>query len=286
MLIGLHVSAAGGVQNAPKNAHDLQCKVFQFFTRSPQGGPAPKLTPEIISSFKSANKQFDIPRTYVHTPYYINFASANTSLRKTSIAIVRQELERSAVLGVTAMMTHLGSAKDMPKKQALKFVATAIQTILKGYKGSTLFLLENSAGAGQVIGDTLDELAFILNSASGSKLSARSSMLPLGVCLDTCHAFASGYDLRTKPAVNAFIKKFDKLIGLPYLKLIHANDSMANLGEKKDRHEHIGKGKIGLGGFQALVQHPKLKDIDMILETPHDGQHIADLAILKHFRKK
>jgi deoxyribonuclease IV len=284
MLIGLHVSAAGGVQNAPKNAHDLKCEVFQFFTRSPQGGPAPKLTPEIISSFKTANKQFDIPRIYVHTPYFINFASANAALRKASIAIVRQELERSASLGVTAMMTHLGSAKDIPKKQALKFVATAIKTILKGYNGSTIFLLENSAGAGQVIGDTLDELAFLLKSVFGSKLSAHSSKLPLGICLDTCHAFASGYDLRTKTVVDAFIKKVDKLIGLSYLKLIHANDSMANLGEKKDRHEHIGKGKIGLKGFQALAQHPKLKNVDMIVETPHDGRHISDLTTLKRFR--
>jgi len=278
MLIGHHVSAAGGAQNAPVNAHDLKCEVFQFFTRSPQGGPAPKLTPDIVAAFKAGNEKFGIPRTYVHTPYFINFASANPGLRKGSIEIVRGELDRSSLLGVTAVMTHLGSAKDMPEKQALGFVGQAVKTILKGYTGSALFLLENSAGSGSVIGDTLEELSTFIQAVPAAQRKK------LGVCLDTCHAFASGYDLRTKPAVDAFLKKFDAVIGLQYLKLIHANDSMLGLGDHRDRHEHIGKGKIGLAGFKALCGHPKLKNLDLILETPHDGKHIKDIALLKKLR--
>ncbi len=278
MLIGHHVSAAGGVQNAPQNAYDLKCEVFQFFTRSPQGGPAPKLTPDVVAAFKAGNEKFGIPRTYVHTPYFINFASANPRLRKGSIEIVRGELGRSSLLGVTAVMTHLGSAKDMPEAKATKMVADAIKKILKAYTGSTLFLLENSAGSGAVVGDTLEELATFIKAIPATQRKK------LGVCLDTCHAFASGYDLRTKPAVDSFLKKFDKLIGLQYLKLIHANDSMTALGEHKDRHEHIGAGKIGLAGFKALCGHPKLKNIDMILETHHDGKHIKDIALLKKLR--
>ncbi len=278
MLIGHHVSAAGGSQNAPKNAHDLKCEVFQFFTRSPQGGAAPKLTPDIVAAFKAENTKYGIPRTYVHTPYFINFASANPRLRKGSIEIVRGELERSSLLGVTAVMTHLGSAKDMPKAKATKMVADAMKEILKGYTGTTLFLLENSAGAGAVVGDTLEELATFIKAAPAGQRKK------LGICLDTCHAFASGYDLRTKPAVEAFLKKFDTLIGLSYLKLIHANDSMMGLGDHRDRHEHIGEGKIGVTGFKALCAHPKLKNIDMILETHHDGKHIADIALLKKLR--
>lgn len=278
MLIGHHVSAAGGAPNAPKNAADLKCEVYQFFTRSPQGGTAPKLTPDIVAAFKAENKKYGIPRTYVHTPYFINFASAIPRLRKGSIEIVRGELERSSLLGVTAVMTHLGSAKDMTDKQATKLVADAIKAILKGYTGSTLFLLENSAGAGQVVGDTLEELATLIKAVLAGQRKK------LGICLDTCHAFASGYDLRTKPAVDTFLKKFDKLIGLQYLKLIHANDSKTDLGAHRDRHEHIGEGKIGLAGFKALCAHPKLKNIDLILETHHDGKHIKDIALLKKFR--
>ena len=278
MLIGHHVSAAGGSQNAPKNAHDLKCEVFQFFTRSPQGGAAPKLTPDIVAAFKAENQKYGIPRTYVHTPYFINFASANPSLRKGSIEIVRGELERASLLGVTAVMTHLGSAKDVPEAKATKMVAAAIKEALKGYTGSALFLLENSAGSGAVIGDTLEELASFI------KTVPTASKKQLGICLDTCHAFASGYDLSTKTAVGAFLKKFDKLIGLSYLKLIHANDSMMGLGDHRDRHEHIGEGKIGMTGFKALCSHPRLKDMDMVLETHHDGKHIKDIALLKKLR--
>lgn len=279
MLIGHHVSAAGGSQNAPKNAADLTCEVFQFFTRSPQGGAAPKLTPDTVTAFKQANADFGIPRSYVHTPYFINFASANPGLRKGSIEIVRGELERSSLLGVTAVMTHLGSAKDMPEAKATKLVGEAIKTILKGYTGSTLFLLENAAGAGTVVGDTLEELASFI------KAVPAASKKKIGICLDTCHAFASGYDLRTKAAVDAFLKKFDKLVGLSYLKLFHVNDSKMDLGDHRDRHEHIGEGKIGLAGFKALCSHPKLKNVDMILETHHDGKHLADIALLKKLRK-
>ncbi len=278
MLIGHHVSAAGGALNAPKNAHDLKCEVYQFFTRSPQGGAAPKLTPDIVAAFKTGNAKYGIPRTYVHTPYFINFASTNPRLRKGSIEIARGELDRSSLLGVTAVMTHLGSAKDMSDAQATKLVADAIKEILKGYTGSTLFLLENSAGAGAVVGDTLEELAALIEAVPAAQRKK------LGICLDTCHAFASGYDLRTKLAVDTFLKKFDKVIGLQYLKLIHANDSMTDFGAHRDRHEHIGEGKIGLAGFKALCRNPKLKNIDMILETHHDGKHIKDIALLKKLR--
>ena len=278
MLIGHHVSAAGGVHNAPKNAHDLKCEVYQFFTRSPQGGAAPKLTPEIVAAFKAENDKYSIPRTYVHTPYFINFASINPRLRKGSIEIVRGELERSSLLGVTAVMTHLGSAKETTPVKATKMVADAIKEILKGYTGTALFLLENSAGSGAVVGDTLEELATFIRAVPAAQRKK------VGICLDTCHAFASGYDLRTKSTVDAFLRKFDKLIGLSHLKLIHANDSTTDFGAHRDRHEHIGEGKIGIAGFKAVCRHPKLKNIDMILETHHDGKHIKDIAVLKKLR--
>ncbi|MFA6588630.1 MAG: deoxyribonuclease IV [Patescibacteria group bacterium] len=285
MLFGLHVSAAGGVQNCPKNAHDLGCETYQFFSRPPQGGPAPKLTKTIVNEFKNTNKKFKFPRTYIHTPYFINFASENNRIKYGSISIVREELERATLLGVTAIMTHLGSAKEQPEKIALKTVAQGLKKILTGYKGSSLFLIENSAGAGKTIGDTLEELAYLIKELTSSpKLKAQSSRL--GICFDTCHAFATGYDLRNKKSLDNLLKEFDKKIGLNFLKLIHANDSQAKLGEHKDRHAHLGDGEIGLASFRELVKHPKLKNIDLIVETPHDRKHLDDIRLLKKFRDK
>jgi deoxyribonuclease IV len=279
MLFGLHVSAAGGVQNCPNNAHDLGCETYQFFSRPPQGGPAPKLTEGIVNDFKNANKKFGFLKTYIHTPYFINFASSNNRIKYGSISIVREELERASLLGVTAIMTHLGSAKELPEKTALKTVAQGLKKVLTGYRGTTLFLIENSAGAGKTIGDTLEELSFFMKELKSFKSK-------IGFCLDTCHAFATGYDLRNKKTINEFLKIFDKKIGLNNLKLIHANDSLTKIAEHKDRHAHLGKGEIGKLGFKELVHNPTLKKVDFILETPHDGQHLTDLKILKGLRDK
>lgn len=280
MLFGLHVSAAGGVQNCPKNAHDLGCETYQFFSRPPQGGPAPKLTADIVKQFQNQNKKYNFNKTYIHAPYFINFASDNNRIKYGSISVVREELERASLLGATAVMTHLGSAKEQPEKTALKTTLAGLKKVLAGYKGKSMFLIENSAGAGKTIGDTLEELAYLIKELT----KAQSSFL--GICLDTCHAFATGYDFRNKKVLNEFFKEFDGKIGLKYLKLIHANDSQAKLGEHKDRHEHLGHGEIGLAGFEELAKNPKLKKVDMIVETPHDGRHIQDLKILKQFRDK
>ncbi|RJO59205.1 deoxyribonuclease IV [Candidatus Parcubacteria bacterium] len=277
MLFGLHVSAAGGAQNCPQNARDLGCETYQLFSRPPQGGPAPKLTVEIINKFKAGNQKYKIPRTYIHAPYFINFASSNNRIKYGSISIVREELERASVLGVTAMMTHLGSAKELPEKTALKTVSEGLKKVLAGYKGTALFLIENSAGAGQTVGDTLEELAFFTK-------ALRPYRAKIGICFDTCHAFATGYDLRDTKGLDKLLKEFEKKIGLSFLKLIHANDSQAALGEHRDRHEHLGDGKIGLKGFESLVKNPKLKNVDLIVETPHDRKHLDDLKILKGFR--
>ena len=285
MLFGLHVSAAGGVQNCPKNAKSLGCETYQFFSRPPQGGPAPKLTISIVKQFKSQNKKYNFNKTYIHTPYFINFTSDNNRIKYGSISVVREELERASLLDVTAVMTHLGSAKEQPEKAALKTTLASLKKVLTGYKGKSVFLIENSAGAGKTMGDTLEELAYLIKKLAGSpELKAQSSSF--GICLDTCHAFATGYDLRNKKFLNEFIKQFDKKIDLKYLKLIHANDSQTKIGEHKDRHEHLGQGEIGLAGFEELVKNPKLKKVDMVAETPHDGRHIQDLKLLKQFRNK
>ncbi|MFA6305087.1 MAG: deoxyribonuclease IV [Patescibacteria group bacterium] len=280
MLFGAHVSIAGGIFKAPTNAAKIGCEVFQLFSRSPMGGPAPSLTKTIVADFTSAMKLNNQAEAYIHTPYYINLASVKSNIYQSSIKIIREELERASTLGVKYIMTHLGSAKDTPRKEAIKKVSQGIVKILAGYKGSALLLLENSAGSGNVVGDKFEELAVMIKSLSATDRKK------IGVCLDTCHAFASGYDLKTSAMVNQTIGKFDKIIGLKYLRLIHCNDSKTEFSVHVDRHEHIGMGKIGLAGFKVLVNHPKLKKVNFILETPEDerGNQENDLKILKKLR--
>lgn len=271
MKIGCHVSIAGGIANAPERAKNLGCEVFQSFTRSPQGGPAPKITPEVIGEFKANMKKFGQAGFYIHTPYYINFASANKSIRDASARIVREELERGSLLGAKYVMTHLGSAKDLSRQAGLKAVAQGIAKVLREYKGQTILLLEISAGAGNVIGDTFEELAYILKGVKGKA----------HICLDSAHMFASGYDLASDAGFKKTIAEIKKTVGLSNIKLIHANDSKVPLGARKDRHDHIGLGKMGQGAFGRLMKaFPKA---DLICETEHDLVE-QDIARLKKLR--
>ncbi|MBI5466397.1 MAG: deoxyribonuclease IV [Candidatus Kerfeldbacteria bacterium] len=283
MLFGSHISAAGGVDKAPGRAREVGCEVFQFFSRPPQGGPAPGLTMVQIKAFKDNCKKFKQVESYIHAPYYINLASSKNTVRYGSSSAIRQELERGSQLGVKYLMTHIGSSRDVSAKQGIDYVVEGLDRILDGYQGTTQFLIEISAGAGKVIGDTFDEIAEMIKRTEKKKAALKNK---IGVCFDTCHAFASGYDLRDKPSVKKTLDEFDKQVGLARLKLIHCNDSMAGLGEHKDRHEHLGKGKIGLKGFEALVNEPRLKRLNLVLETPKDTPQDdpRNLKILKKFR--
>ena len=279
MKIGCHVSIAGGIVNAPQRAADLGCEVFQIFTRSPQGGSAPKIDAEVVKKFKDEMKKWNQADCYIHAPYYINFASANKAIRKASIRIVREELERGSLIGAKYLMTHLGSSKDVSRDKALHSTKYAIAQIVEGYKGNTQFLLEISAGAGNVMGDTFEELHQILE-----HVQSRDFMIyhKVGVCLDSAHMFASGYDIKTKYGFASTLAKIKKTIGFDKIKLIHANDSKVGLGERKDRHDHIGDGKIGVEGFKNLIK--AFPGVDFILETQHD-KVAQDIKKLKQLRR-
>ena len=274
MKFGAHVSIAGGIQNAPTNAAAIGCEVFQMFSRSPQGGPAPKLTTEIIDTFRKSCADHKMTEWVIHSPYYINFASGEERTRANSIRIIREELERGTMIGAAYVMFHPGSAKDVGEKIAMKHCITGIKKVLDGYKGTTKLLIEMSAGAGMVIGDAFEELAELLDGIGHPDL---------GICFDTAHAFASGYDLRDAKAVDTTFKKFDKLIGLKRLKMSHCNDSKIELGGHKDRHEHLGKGFIGLNGFKAMLASKQLAHINFYCETEPEGT-MKDIQILKKIR--
>jgi deoxyribonuclease IV len=270
--IGCHVSIAGGIQNAPERAAALGCETFQCFSRSPQGGPAPKLTPEVVEQFNLQLKAYNFKQFYIHAPYYTNFASDVAKTRGFSVAVAREELERGTTLGASYVVIHLGSAKDSNRDEAVARAADSVKKILQDYKGNTKLLLEISAGTGNVIGDTFKELNTIM---AGTKSSALG-----GICFDTCHAFASGYDLTEKT-----FKDFDKIIGLEKIKLLHVNDSKVGLGEHRDRHEHIGEGKIGRDRLAVIAKIKAFLDVDWVLETKHDKVE-QDLKLLKAIRGK
>jgi len=274
MHIGAHVSITGGIQNAPQRAADLGAEAMQIFTRSPQGGKAPTLTNEICEEFKISNLKFKIHEVVVHTPYYINFASENNQIRYGSVSVVRDELERASLLGTKYVMTHLGSAGELSEKDATIKVIEMLKKCLDVYDGKTELLIENSAGAGKIIGASFSQIAEIIKGVDHPKL--------VGICLDTQHSFASGYDWRD---FEKTIKIIDKEIGINKIKLMHANDSKTEFASHRDRHDHIGKGNIGLAAFKEIINFAKKNDITLILETEHDFVK-DDIELLKALRDK
>lgn len=274
MKFGAHVSIAGGIDKAPLRAYKLGCECFQFFSRSPRGGRPPDLTDELVEAFFDECVKYKIKEYYIHTPYYINLCSEKKDLRDSSINIVKLELERGSKLGVKYIMTHLGSAKEAGRKQSISLIIESLKRILDKTNFSTVLLLENTAGQGATIGDSFEELGQILDSLKAYNI---------GICLDTAHLFAAGYDIRTDKNFQAIIDKISKTIGIESVKLFHGNDSKVGLGERKDRHEHIGKGKIGIEGFRNIIKSSVFENINMIVETPPEKVG-DDIKILKKLR--
>lgn len=283
--IGCHVSAAGGLWNASQNAADLGCETFQIFSRSPQGGPVKPIDEETAEKFKQAMKEKGFSEFVIHAPYILNFGSGKPATYHGSISIVRGELERGSILGAKYVMFHTGSGKDLGKEKAMEQAKVGIQKVLDGYTGTTKLLLENSAGAGEILGDTFEELA---------ELSDPIKKHPAfgGFCYDTQHGFASGYDIRTPEAVKETFTQFDSILGLEKLAMFQINDSKTEFGSHKDRHDHIRGGLIGKKGFEALIGYLqasssklKAKTMLLILETEHDKVE-EDMEILKKLRNK
>ncbi|HFC36090.1 MAG TPA: deoxyribonuclease IV [Candidatus Moranbacteria bacterium] len=274
MKIGCHISIAGGIQNAPERASDLGCEVMQIFTRSPQGGRSAKIGKNVANEFKENCRKYRIADTYVHAPYYINLASANNRIRYGSVSAIKEELERASIIGAKYVMTHLGSSKELGKKTGLKKVIEMLKKVLINYNGSAKLLLENSAGAGSIIGGNLKELSEVIKAVDSSAIA--------GICLDTQHSFASGYDWTDFK--NTLLRVKEE-IGIGNVKLIHANDSLTECGSNKDRHAHIGEGLIGLNAFEKIVALAQKENVDMILETRHDKVE-KDIELLKEMREK
>lgn len=279
-LIGCHVSIAGGLANGPARAALFGCETLQIFSRSPQGGAAAPITKELEVEFKQNMIDSGIETLVIHAPYILNLGSAKKSTYHGTINLIRTDLERGSQLGAKYVMFHPGSFKDLGEKQGMKQAREGMKKILDKYTGTTQLLIEISAGSGEVIGDTFEEIAELMDPVKKHPGFG-------GVCFDTQHAFGSGYDLRTPETVKKTFTNFDKAIGLKYLRMSHVNDSKVELGSHRDRHEHIGEGKIGEKGFLAIFEYLKQKKlaIPLILETEHDKVE-TDIKILKALREK
>lgn len=276
------MSAAGGLWKAGPAGKELGCEVIQIFSRSPQMFATKPISEEDALGFRESMKENDIKDVYIHAPYIVNLASAKNTTRFGSVKILREELDRGTQLGAKAIMFHPGSAKEVGQEAGVEAVIKGLDRIMDGYEGTCQLLIEISAGAGAVMGDEFEEIAAFIAGAERGK--------EIGVCFDTQHAFASGYDLRTKEAVDQTFADFDRIIGLDKLVASHCNDSKIEFDGHKDRHQHLGHGFIGADAFKYIVEHPKLQHIDLILETPFDGEEEAgsreeDITLLKKFRK-
>jgi len=274
---GIHTSIKKGFLKAAEKARTLGCECFQCFTSSPLGRGEKELEEEEIQEFqKFVKKYFGLEHFYLHTPYYINLASLNSKVWHTSIATIIKAMIKAKKLGGKYVITHVGSHMGKGSEKGIRRMQEALKLIFKDSPKEVILLLENTSGAGTELGSNFEELSEIIQ-------NPKSKIQNLGVCLDTAHTFEAGYNLRDKKAVNETLGKFDKIIGLKYLYLCHANDSKTDLGSRIDRHEHIGKGKIGLKGFKALLNDKRLENLDFIIETPKkdDKDDIRNLKILK-----
>ena len=255
--IGFHVSVAQGFLNIFENAKVLGANCCQIFTHSPRSWAFNIVSEDVGNLFKDLYQKEDIKPVIVHDSYLPNLASIDPIMKDKSIDSIKKEFISCNRLGLEFLNIHPGAHKEQSKEKGLLEICESLNSI-KDYVGKVTLLFENTSGSGSVLGSTFEELKFLLENTDFN----------CGVTLDTCHLFTSGYDISNKEALENTISSFDKIVGLENLKLIHLNDSQGELNSKKDRHEHIGLGKIGPAGFKAIVNHDYLKNIPMIMETP------------------
>ena len=263
MQVGCHVSASGSIDKAVDNAVERNCSAFQIFTRSPRSWHAKDLTKEVIDAFKSKLKDSEIDRfaTCAHMPYLPNLATPKDDAFEKSVNTLVSEVERCAQLGIPYLVTHLGSHLGTGEEAGIKKLVEAL-TKAGQTKNDVVILLENTAGQKNSVGSDFKQLGEIFKQLKPGK--------KFGVCLDTCHAFVAGYDLRTANKVKETFKEFDKYVGIENLKILHLNDARGEIGCNLDRHYHLGLGGIGEEGIASVVKFANKKKIPIILETPID----------------
>jgi deoxyribonuclease IV len=277
---GFHVSISGSVDLAVDRAINLGCTTFQIFTRSPRQWYSAKLDPEIAQSFSDKVKKHNLQPVFAHMPYLPNLASPKDDVYERSVKTLSSELKRCEQLEIPYLVTHLGSHLGKGKESGFERLINGINKVLNDTNGKVTLLLENTAGTKNSMGSTFEGIQHIIENLIHQEF--------VGVCFDTSHAFAAGYDLRTKETVQETIDRIEETVGFEKVKLVHLNDSKGDLNSRIDRHDHIGLGKIGEDGFRNILAS-ELGNLPLIMETPIDDKRddVGNLKKLKElYRKK
>ena len=279
MKIGCHVSIAGGIDNSVVRAGELGCNTMQIFSKNASTWREKILKKDEVESFRENLKNSNINPVFIHTSYLINLASPSDELYFKSINAFLEEMKRADLLLTDPyLIIHPGAHTGAGEEYGVQRIIRALNIILEKSTDlnlKTMILLEDTAGSGTYLGYTFYQLKRMVEGAKDRK--------KIGICFDTCHAFAAGYDLSHQVGVEQALEEIDKYLGLEQLKVIHLNDSKYPLGSRKDRHMHIGKGYIGLEGFRVLANHKCLKDLPFILETPksEEKDDLKNIGLVK-----
>ncbi|HJQ70958.1 MAG TPA: deoxyribonuclease IV [Blastocatellia bacterium] len=263
--IGVHTSIAGGLPNAVESAVAKGCDAFQIFARNPRGWLERPLSQEEVIKFRMTRERAALWPVAIHSVYLINLAAQDPVIQARSREAFRQEIERAIRLGADYLVVHPGNPKTAPAEAGIQTAVESIREAARGLKlnGEMTILIENTAGQGSSIGCNFEQVADIV---------AALDDLPVGVCLDTAHTFASGYDISTEAGLRATVRAIRRSFGFDRLKLVHCNDSKAPLGSRVDRHQHIGLGHIGAEAFGRILHNLKFRSVPFILETPVDSE--------------
>jgi deoxyribonuclease-4 len=279
MLIGAHVSTAGGLQKAPERGAERDCSAIQVFNQSPRMWRPTAYTVDDFAAFRQTIGATGIRAVLIHAVYLLNCASEDREIRGKSLASLIQSLHVGAGIKAVGVVLHPGSAKQGDVPKAISRAGKVIQEALKETQGCDLHL-ENTAGAGGTLGRSFEELAALLEAAGGDRR--------LGVCLDSCHLYASGYDIKRRPGLSATLDRYEQLVGKRRLRSLHLNDSMVTLGSNRDRHAILGQGELGRSGCATFLSEPRFSKLPCVLETGRDQGAVAaaDVAEARKLYKR
>jgi len=272
MRFGFHISIRGSIDRAVDRALEIGCDTFQLFTRNPRSWSFTPLDEGEVEAFREKLRRSPLEPVFSHMPYILNLASPEREVYEKSIESLKEEIRRCEALGVEYIVTHLGSHKGTGIHEGIRRVAEAVKRTLGETEGDVVILLENGSGAGTQVGSRFWEIGEMLRLIDDDRVA---------VCLDTCHAFAAGYEWRTPRGLEETLTEFDEAIGLENLILLHLNDSVGELGSGIDHHEHIGLGEIGEGGFRLILNDKRLRRLPIIMETPIDERRTDRENLLK-----
>jgi len=275
MRFGFHISIAGGFSKVVERANARGCETIQFFSRNPRGWKYSPLNEKDVKTFRSSIQSSSLFPIFLHMPYLPNIASFKSTFYKRSIHSIATDLQRAEQLGAQYLIIHIGHRMESSEDQAIEAVSQGIDQAFEMVKNDVILLMENTAGQGTEIGYHFNQIKNIIEGVHDHQR--------MGVCLDTAHSFEAGYDLSNKDGIEKTLETFDQAIGLKRLHLLHLNDSKTPLGSRKDRHWHIGEGYIGLEGFRCLINHPLIRHLPGIMETPRKDT-VEDLKNMEVIR--